>query len=218
MLTSFFMNKRLLNNAIKAIPGAIKESLVGIRCHSYFKSAFDIKKLKNSIEFLQNEIDQTKNIDSNKYGSDIKALKTGHNDVLHKIEMVKNHSFDDIERVEKTIAHQQVQNIIKHGQINNLFLSYNRKIAEQNKEVEKLKSLHMVDRYKQQLENKMLKKDFKEIQESIYEMKKEEINSQMVQELINPEWLHIRELLEGPLDAHGEKKLSERISFVSSQL
>jgi len=49
-------------------------------------------------------------------------------------------------------------------------------------------------------------------------MKKEEINSQMVQELINPEWLHIRELLEGPLDAHGEKKLSERISFVSSQL
>ncbi|CAG5109903.1 Oidioi.mRNA.OKI2018_I69.chr2.g4372.t1.cds [Oikopleura dioica] len=236
-------NTSTLARGISAIPGAIAESVVGIRCSFSSESAHDIEELKQAIQQLQDEVDPIKDIDPNRYDDDIEGLKTGHDDVLHEIELIEakleawdnksldNYISEDIGRVKKTMALQEVQNIIQQGKIQNLIAAQNRKIEEQSKEVEELKSLLLAERHQQRLDFKMLEKEVQEqlkvesivlqaqlkseIKESVYEMQKEEMTSKMLQDLMNPESYYIRQMLRSPLDDKGEKLVTELIKAMN---
>lgn len=229
-----------LARGISAIPGAVAESVVGIRCNFYSSSAKEIDELRKSVDELKLELDTVKDIDATRYDGEISGLKDGQSDLLQDIQLLEakleasdeNSSLEkyiteDVRRIEKSMRFQEVQNMIQQGKVQQLIQSQNRKIEEQANEVEELKSLLLAERHQQSLEFKMLEKEMQEqlkiesivlqaqlksdVKKSVYEMQKDEMTSKMLQDLMNPESYYIRQMLRSPLDDKGEKLVTELI-------
>jgi hypothetical protein len=233
-------NTSTLAIGISAIPGAIVESVVGIRCNYYSSSAKDIDELQKSVDELKLELDSLKDIDSTRYDSEISGIKDGQSDLLQDFELLEakikasdeNNNLsdnikEDIRRIEKLIRFQEIQNMIQQGKVQQLVQSQNKKIEEQANEVDDLKSLLLAERHQQTFEFKMLEKKMQEqlkiesivlqaqlqsdVKKTVYEMQKDEMTSQMLQDLMNPESYYIRQMLRSPLDDKGEKLVTELI-------
>jgi hypothetical protein len=124
-----------------AIPGALVESVVGIRCNFYSSSAKDIDELRKSVDELKLELDSVKDIDSTRYDSEISGLKDGQSDLLQDIQLLEakigasddsnslsDFISEDIRRIEKSIRFQEIQNIMQQGKVQQLVQSQNKKV------------------------------------------------------------------------------------------
>ena len=125
------------------IPGALVESVVGIRCNFYSSSAKDIDELRKSVDELKLELDSVKDIDSTRYDREISGLKDGQSDLLQDIQLLEakigasddnnnlsDYISEDIRRIEKSIRFQEIQNIMQQGKVQQIVQSQNKKVIK----------------------------------------------------------------------------------------
>ena len=138
-------------NRKKGIPGAIVQSVVGIRCNFYSSSAKDIDELRKSVDELKLELDSVKEVDSTRYDSEISGLKDGQIDLLQDIQLLEakieasdessslgDFISEDIRRIEKSIRFQEIQNIMQQGKVQQLVQSQNKKVLIKSRNGKKL--------------------------------------------------------------------------------